>query len=212
MYINISKKIIKGQTILRIMMNYGLVGYYINGNVVDVGGGRFPDYFNYIKVAQETVITPIDGSINGINLEKDPLPYVDDKIDFVICCNVLEHIYNYQFLVGEIKRILKPGGQIIGFVPFLINYHPDPYDYFRYTKEALMKILKDFSKIEVREVGIGPMCVGLNNIILYFPVFLRPIPFFFCYFIDKLWLRLRPDITSRYPLGYIFSAFKNSLI
>lgn len=210
MYIKISKKIIKGQTILRIMMNYGLVAYTIHGKVIDIGGGRSPDYFDYIKVAPGTVITSIDGSISGINLEKDSLPEANDGTDFVICCNVLEHIYNYQFLVGEIKRILKPEGQLIGFVPFLINYHPDPHDYFRYTKEALLKILKDFNEIEVREVGVGPMCVGLNNIILYFPNFFRPVLFFFAYFIDRFWLKLRPDITSRYPLGYIFSARKHT--
>lgn len=208
MFIKISKKIIRGQTILRIIMNYGLFKYGIHGKVVDIGGGRFPDYFDYMKVAPETVIIPIDGSINGINLEKDPLPEADNQVDFAICCNVLEHIYNYQFLIGEMKRILRPGGQLIGFVPFLINYHPDPHDYFRYTKEALIKILEDFKGIEIREVGVGPMCVGLNNIILHFPVFLRLVTFFFCYSIDKLWLKLRPDITSRYPLGYIFSAFK----
>jgi len=200
---------IKGQTILRIMMNYGLVRYNIHGKVVDIGGGRSPDYFSYMKVAPETVIVTIDGSINGIDLEKDFLPEADSQTDFAVCCNVLEHIYNYMFLIGEIKRILKPGGQLIGFVPFFINYHPDPHDYFRYTNEALKKILEGFKGIEIREVGVGPMCVGLNNIILYFPVFLRPVPFFFCYFIDKLWLKLRPDITSRYPLGYVFSAFKS---
>src|SRR3989344_5415527 len=124
MYIKIAQNMLKGQTILRIMMNYSLVEYGIYGRVVDVGGGRFPDYYDYMKVTPGTVIIPIDGSISGINLEKDFLPETDGTTDFVICCNVLEHIYNYQFLVGEMKRILKPRGQLIGFVPFLINYHP----------------------------------------------------------------------------------------
>lgn len=208
MFFLYAKKLMKGQTILRTMMNYGLSNYSISGSVADIGGGRSPDYFKYMKVAPGTAITPIDGSMNPIDFEKDPLPDEDGSRDVVISCNVLEHIYNHRFLVGEMKRILKPGGKLIGFVPFLINYHPDPHDYFRYTKEALVKILGEFKNVEVKEVGMGPLCVNLNNIILYFPKNIRPFPFFFAYFFDRLWLKLRPDITSRYPLGYIFSATK----
>lgn len=208
MYIKIAQRLLRGQTILRIMMNYGLSSFSIDGRVIDVGGGRSPDYFKYMKVAPNTVIVPLDGSLSGIDFEKDALPEGNSTADVVLSFNVLEHVYNHRFLVGEMERILKPRGQLIGFVPFLINYHPDPHDYFRYTKEALVKILGNFEGVEVREVGIGPICVNLNNVILYVPAFLRPVPFFFAYYADRLWLRLRPDITSRYPLGYIFSGYK----
>ncbi|MDP3962766.1 MAG: methyltransferase domain-containing protein [bacterium] len=209
MFIKIAQKISKGQSILRVMMNYGLVRYSIRGKVVDIGGGRSPDYFLYMRIEPGTDIVPIDGSLNGIDFETDNLPENAHDADVILCMNVLEHVYNYNFLVSEMRRILKPGGQLIGFVPFFINYHPDPHDYFRYTKEALRKILEDFHEIEVREVGIGPMCVGLNNIVLYLPSFLKVLLFLPCYFLDKAWLRVRPDITSRYPLGYIFSARKS---
>ena len=208
MFIELSKSLMRGRTILRAMMNQGLSRHSIGGTVVDVGGGRQPDYFNYLRVAPGTKIIPVDGSIDGIDFEKDKLPFRDGEADHVLCCNVLEHVYEYGRLIGEMRRILKPGGMLIGFVPFLINYHPDPHDYFRYTKEALARMLGAFKEVEIREVGIGPLTVGLNNIILHVPSILKPIPFFFCYFADKLWLRLRPDITSRYPLGYVFSGRK----
>lgn len=205
----LTRSVSKGQSVLRALMNRSLSDETVRDKTVDVGGGRHPDYFSFLKQEGSVSIEAVDASINKIDFEKDALPYANGMVDTVICCNVLEHIYRYAFLTGEMRRILKPGGTLIGFVPFLINYHPDPHDYFRYTKESLERILKEagFAKVLIREVGAGPILLNFNNIVLSLPIFLRPLLLPFYYWADVLILALRPGLRVRYPMGYIFVAY-----
>jgi SAM-dependent methyltransferase len=199
-----------GQTLLRIRMNEGFSDYTLRGVVVDVGGGRSPDYFSYFKDNGVASITAIDQSLGDIDFEKDSLPYQEASVDMIVCANVLEHVYRYDFLVGEMYRILALGGTLTGFVPFLLQYHPDPHDYFRYTKEALVKIFTEagFKAVTIRSIGGGPLMVNFNNIVLSVPRIVRP--FLYCLYagFDSIFLFLRPDAQERCPLGYIFSARK----
>ena len=50
----------------------------------------------------------------------DQLPYPDDHFDTVFCSEVLEHLDDPTLGAGlkEIARVLKPGGHLIGTVPF----------------------------------------------------------------------------------------------
>ena len=45
------------------------------------------------------------------------LPFADNSIDAIICSEVLEHVPNYTTILGEITRILKPGGTLGVSVP-----------------------------------------------------------------------------------------------
>jgi len=45
------------------------------------------------------------------------LPFADESIDKIICSEVLEHIENYQGVLREINRVLKPNGILAVSVP-----------------------------------------------------------------------------------------------
>ncbi len=45
------------------------------------------------------------------------LPFADETFDKIICSEVLEHIENYQGVLQEIKRVLKPNGILAISVP-----------------------------------------------------------------------------------------------
>lgn len=201
-------KLMEGQSLARIQMNVALSREHISGKTVDIGGGRAPDYFSYLQQESGTTIEPVDGSLSGIDFEKDALPYKNNSIDTVLMCNILEHIYNYQHLLREGRRILRTGGTLVGFVPFWVGYHPDPQDYFRYTKEALVRMLSDagFKDICVIEVGGGPFRANFNTISLSLPRFLRPVVYPFYVVADSIMLALRPLSRARNPLGFMFSA------
>jgi SAM-dependent methyltransferase len=189
-------------------MNNAFCAYTLSGRTLDIGGGRNPDYFSYLKNAEGVAIEALDGSMSGIDFEKDALPHGDASIDTVVLANVLEHIYDHQFLLKEIRRVLRPGGQLIGFVPFWIGYHADPHDYFRYTHEALTRMLADagFVKATVAALPGGPLSANFNTIVLSLPRFARPLAYLWYAPFDRLYVRLRPHSAGRNPLGYTFTA------
>ncbi len=211
----ILKEIMNGKSFARALFNAELFSLTIRGAVLDVGGGKHQDYLDFLQKEKGVIIQTVDMVVSGkdshqVDFEKDTLPFESKSIDQVLVFNVLEHIYNYNFLVGEMYRVLKDNAELIGFVPFLVNYHPDPHDYFRYTKEALLEIFKrnGFKNISVKEIGRGPFAVNYNNIMLSLPMSFRVVLFPWYYLLDSLFLSLRPKIKERYPLGYLFIAKK----
>jgi SAM-dependent methyltransferase len=202
-------RLASGQTLARIRMNVALAQVSISGKTIDVGGGRNPDYFMYLKHDDGVSIDTVDGSISGIDFETDPLPYGDSTVDTVISCNVLEHIYNHAHLAREMRRITTLNGRLIGFVPFWVGYHPDPHDYFRYTEEALRRIILDagYRTCEIQTVGGGPILANFNTLLLSVPRFLRPVLYLPYVLLDTVMLTLRPKSAQRNPLGYMFIAY-----
>ncbi len=201
-------KLLSGQSLARIQMNVALSNESISGVTADIGGGRAPDYFSYLTQASGTRVTPVDGALNGIDFETDRLPFEDGTLDTALMCNILEHIYDYRHLLSEVNRSLRKGGALVGFVPFWVGYHPDPRDYFRYTKEALVRMLSDagFTNVHVREVGGGPFRANFNTLSLSIPRLLRPVVYIGYVLADEAMLALRPKARERYPLGYVFTA------
>lgn len=47
------------------------------------------------------------------NLNSDRLPYVDDSFDYVTCLDVIEHVFDPLYLLGECYRVARPGGIFI---------------------------------------------------------------------------------------------------
>lgn len=83
------------------------------------------------------------------------LPFADASFDIVFMSNTLEHIPVPQLLLAESCRVLKPGGMIIGTVPFLRDVHQAPYDFLRYTHIMLAGMLRKggFVDIDIESIG-----------------------------------------------------------
>src|SRR3989344_3871606 len=146
------QEIWRGKDSYRIFMNNECRKYALSGKVLDIGSGlKLASYHRFLQKKPDTELQFLDlrfASVKGegglpIDLEKDPLPYESMSVNAVLLFNLLEHIYNYRQVLNETKRVLMPGGQILGVVPFLVNYHPDPHDYWRYTKETLERVLAE---------------------------------------------------------------------
>ena len=70
----------------------------------------------------------------------DELPFENDRFKMVVCKDVLEHLIDPEKLITEIKRIVKPGANILIHVPnhftlkgkikFLFTNNIDPYNFF----------------------------------------------------------------------------------
>lgn len=54
---------------------------------------------------------------NLIQVEEGPLPFMDESLDMVVSLDYLEHLEEDEQCLEEIKRILKPGGQLVLATP-----------------------------------------------------------------------------------------------
>ncbi|MCB0368525.1 MAG: hypothetical protein KDD45_03555 [Bdellovibrionales bacterium] len=204
----ICSEIWKGKSVLRAYLNFRLSKEKINGKTIDIGGGKNADYLSFMGRGSDVKFETFDikAGQTSVDFETDRLPANDGVYETVLFLNVMEHIYNHQHIADEVVRITKAGGQLIGFVPFLMWYHPDHRDFFRYTHEALEII---FSQPTIKSkvidvVGEGPFLAAAHMILLSFPRLLRPVVYTFLLCLDKLYKKIKGKKTRTYALGYVF--------
>jgi len=144
------------------------------GDVLDVGCGQSPyrfllnpektNYFGIDIVDAEKFdyankkITPFNG--------KD-IPFPDEKFDSVICTEVLEHVFEFEALIGEMRRVLKTNGIGIITIPWSARYHYIPYDFFRYTRSSLEKMFAGFSSVQIEARGSDIPVIANKLIVLW---------------------------------------------
>jgi SAM-dependent methyltransferase len=197
----------KNKSVTRSFLNLRLRQDSLLGKVIDIGGGKNADYIDFMHRCKETTFETFDIKAGAeIDFEKDQLPSANGMYDTVLFLNVMEHIYNYRHIMSEVIRITKPGGKVIGFVPFLMWYHPDHSDYFRYTDEALEKIFIEcgVNNFKIEGLSRGPFIAASQMIMQSLPRIVRVPVFAFSYGLDSLFLFLRPGHGSKYVLGYYF--------
>ena len=81
---------------------------------------------------------------------------LENRYDKIICIAILEHVYDPFKAVANLKKLLKENGIIYGMVPYLYHYHAPKdlkfQDYFRFSKDALAYLFKDFNEVELYPV------------------------------------------------------------
>jgi len=90
---------------------------------------------------------------------------LEKKYNKIICIAILEHVYDPFLAISNLKKMLKDNGIIYGYVPYLYYYHaPNDLkfqDYFRFSKDALAYLFKDFNDVELFPVR-GRISTPLN--------------------------------------------------
>jgi len=93
------------------------------------------------------------------------LTFEDARFDLVIASDVLEHIEDEGRALSEWARVLRPGGQLLVFVPahaYLWSEHDVVNHHFRrYSRAGLLAAL--------RGAGLRPQRSSFWNAALYFP-------------------------------------------
>lgn len=144
------------QKISETVANYGLTK--ITATIVDIGCGDRP---------YEPLFTVNDCQYIGCDLSGKPdilietgktIPIADDSCDGVVSFQVLEHVWDLDWYLGECYRILKPGGWLLLSTHGNWLYHPHPTDFRRWTKEGLTQEIntRRFHLVSIEAV-VGPL-------------------------------------------------------
>ena len=196
-----------GKTINRTLRDCTLSLIPMNGLIIDLGSGMKRGHIN----APDSRITYTDyyritDGMKKLDLE-NPFAIESESYDTVTCFSVLEHIFNYRNVIRESYRILRPGGQFIGNVPFIIRGHAAPDDYFRFTESAIVKEFEaeGFVNKELYYVGYGIFTAAFSMFAAVgIPRVVRLILSIMVIFPDLLISKITNINTSNYALDYVF--------
>ena len=128
----------------------------------------------------------------------ESIPLGDNTVDLVITQETLEHVADPIAAIGEITRVLRPGGTLYLQVPFTIGYHPGPTDFWRFTKEGIVT-LAESGGLSCHEVGqvVGPS-TGFYRISVEHFAILGSLPF------RRLYIPLKAALSAMlYPLKWL---------
>lgn len=209
------KEAVRGKAVSRTMTNLFWLGMEpLSGNLLDIGGGGGrASHYRFIPVAKGTKFQTVDvvsrpntNFVLDICKEKVPLPGASQ--DAVFLFNILEHVNAHDTVLTEVRRLLRQGGRLYGTIPFLVNVHPDPADYVRFTDEALRELFvrNGFSVVALQPIGRGPFLAAYEQLDSLVPSVFHAVFLPLIWFADALVQRLRPqrDFSAVFPLAYNF--------
>lgn len=102
------------------------------------------------------------------------IPVENERFDYLICNQVLEHLPDPVTALQELRRTLKPGGLMLFSMPLFYEEHEQPHDYYRYTqfghrlmfKKAGLEILS----IDWLEGYLGTVAYQMETAAKYLPL------------------------------------------
>ena len=133
------------------------------GIVLDIGGGSRQTYLAYVDMSKARSFIMIDIDFSRSSSGTHPrvrgsvtsLPLRSDSVDTILCFNLLEHVYDHRQALAETRRVMSRDAVLYGWVPFILGVHGAPQDFWRYTDEALARLLSEsgFTSSRVENTG-----------------------------------------------------------
>lgn len=133
----------------------------LTGTVLDVGCAQgtprryMPTDARYVGLDYFSTAIEWYGTWPDVFGDAQSLPFTDASIDHILLLDVLEHIPDPQLCLGELHRVLKPGGSLTIQVPFLYPVHDAPLDFHRWTIFGLRRAASIHGFSINEELGIG---------------------------------------------------------
>lgn len=197
---------------------------HARGSLADLGCGTSPLRSYYEPLVDHAWSLDWPGSMHDVQLDAfadltGGVPFRSESLDTVIASDVLEHLREPADFLVECHRLLRPGGVLLGNVPFLYWLHEEPHDYYRYTEHGLRYLLAGagFSTVEVHVLGGGvDVLVDISGKIL---ARLSPIGRPLARMLQSAWVSLTSvgavrrrlsGIERKLPLSYGFVAIRTS--
>jgi SAM-dependent methyltransferase len=118
----------------------------LRGELLDVGCGTKPyrelvPATRYVGLDYDSPVRRETGAAD-VFYAGGRFPLADASFDAVLCTQVLEHVFTPDEFLGEIRRVLRPGGSLVLTVPFIWDEHEQPHDFGRYSSFGLRALLE----------------------------------------------------------------------
>ena len=137
---------------------------------------RFPELARAERYCLNLIDMPSDGEITAVTGNANDMREVfeDDRFDLVVSNATLEHDKRFWLSVGEMKRVLKPGGLLIICVPgyvqdaerdhgfathtYRVHYR---FDYYRFSEQAVREVFFEGMRgVRINAVMFPPRIFG----------------------------------------------------
>lgn len=157
---NIDHWIVRGSIVGELRKTYPR----LHGRLLDVGCGRMPyrhEILASTRVSEYVGLDIASARVYDQSITPDAtwdgttMPFPEDSFDCAIATEVFEHAPDIGMLLGEVYRVLRPGGLLFFTTPFIWPYHETPHDMQRWTSFGIARNLElgGFRAVAVVSVG-----------------------------------------------------------
>lgn len=117
------------------------------GLVLNLSAGGTAERFGNVIEAEAAIFGHTD-----LVADSHALPFMDEAFEVVIAINAFEHYRDPAKAAAEIRRVLKPGGQVLIRTAFLQPQHEPPYHFFNATRFG---VAEWFSAFETEQLHVS---------------------------------------------------------
>ena len=137
------------------------------GNILDIGCGdglitsliaeRTGARAYGVDISRKAVIKAKKRGITAkvMNVDRHRFPFKEKTFDFVFCGDLLEHLYDTEKLLSNIKKVLKPNGYVIISVPNIASWYNRGFLLLGYMPTWIESSLKTYTGNPVIKEGVG---------------------------------------------------------
>jgi SAM-dependent methyltransferase len=132
----------------------------------------------------EYIASDLAGHVDLVLQPGSPIELPDKSLAGILSSQVLEHVWDLDWYLGECRRLLEPNGWLLLSTHGVWLYHPHPCDYRRWTRDGLCGELESRGLQVVKMRGlVGPLAwttqfraLGIRHGLLSLPLLKRLIP------------------------------------
>ena len=214
--IKILQKIMKKKSPCRSLQEIECRNFNLYGKCLEIGNDQLnkKSFFNFFKSSDTDLFFGDTHDLkekNYLKLDLEKKNHLKTNFKNILIFNVLEHVFDIDNAISELKEILDNGGKIYISTPFIYRYHEAPSDYNRYTLDYFEKISKkhDLEVVHKNALGTGPFFAaysivhGLINKLYPLNIIFAGISIF----LDQIVKLISKNIKNIYPIA-IFIVLK----